>query len=59
MARRKRDRDRRCPHHAPRRQGLWGALQEDAERRMERGERQSQCPKCGYWLWPDEIGEEL
>lgn len=26
----------------------------DAERRLKRGERQSQCPRCGAWLWRHE-----
>lgn len=26
-----------------------------AERRLARGERQKQCPKCKLWWWPGEL----
>lgn len=29
------------------------SAQEDAARRMKRGERQVLCPKCNLWEWPD------
>jgi hypothetical protein len=30
----------------------------DAEERLERGERQRQCPICFLWHWPHEWGDE-
>lgn len=27
----------------------------DAEARDKRGEKQTRCPACGLWLWPDEV----
>ena len=29
--------------------------QEDAEKRMKKGQKQTQCPKCLYWFWKEEI----
>lgn len=28
----------------------------DAARRIKRGEKQTQCSKCGYWYWGDKKG---
>ena len=30
----------------------------DAEERLDRGERQRQCPLCYLWHWPHEWGDE-
>lgn len=35
------------------------AWHDEAERRHRAGNKQSRCPKCGYWLWDDEIGVPL
>ena len=46
---------RGCLHHQ--RSGLgYLAWHEDAERRMDRGEKQVRCPDCHLWLWPHEMG---
>lgn len=30
---------------------------EDAEKRDQKGQVQRECPECGRWRWPDELGE--
>lgn len=47
----------RCQWHRPKTLG-YVAAHEDAERRMKRGEKQTQCPVCKRWLWKHEMGEK-
>jgi hypothetical protein len=47
----------KCAWHRPSDLG-YISKQEDAERRLARGEEQRQCPTCQLWFWPHEYGEE-
>ena len=46
-----------CKHHKPNnlRYLKWA---EWSEAKREAGEVQSQCPDCGRWYFPEEIGEK-
>ena len=46
-----------CDHHRPMKLGYleWYYYCEASEKA---GYKQTQCPTCKRWLWPDEIGTE-
>lgn len=31
------------------------AAHSDADKRMDKGEKQTQCPICKYWFWKHEL----
>lgn len=41
-----------CPHNQPPKLSYIGG-QTDADKRLERGERQLQCPVCELWIWEE------
>lgn len=57
MAKKKFERVRvpECPWHQSPEMGYlrW---HRDAEKRDAEGQKQKQCPVCGYWFWPDQFG---
>ena len=44
-----------CGHHTRDQLSFLRAFQ-DAEQRLAKGEKQTQCPECHLWLWPEEMG---
>lgn len=48
----------RCSWHKSNDNLSYIAFFEDCERRAKKGQVQKQCPYCGYWLWPDQIGKK-
>jgi hypothetical protein len=57
MVRRAKAKAGRCAWHRPDNFAYVHASI-DAEERLERGERQRQCPLCFLWHWPHEWGGE-
>lgn len=49
--------DSPCSWHTIKKLGYtdWHA---DAERRAANGEKQVKCKTCGYYIWPDQFGED-
>lgn len=45
----------KCGWHRWKERGFMQAYA-DAEARMDRGEKQRQCPDCRFWYWEDEFG---
>jgi len=43
----------KCPTHKPDNLGYLAA-HADADRRMAKGEKQTQCPICKYYFWKHE-----
>jgi hypothetical protein len=43
-----------CKTHKVKKLGMleWYA---DVERRVKNKQKQTQCPKCKLWFWPDEL----